>query len=70
MEHKGVYAEALRAAKRKILLRAVRSHGGNLSAAAIALGIHRNTIARIVREAGLSISDLKCCVRALGERAA
>ncbi len=59
-QHNGnVYGELVRAAKRKILLHAIREEGGNLSAAAISLGIHRNTMGRALRETGLSAAQVK-----------
>jgi DNA-binding NtrC family response regulator len=59
IDHRGIYAEAVRGAKRRILLRAIREEGGNLTAAAISLGVHRNTVNRIMREAGLSAIEIK-----------
>ncbi len=58
-----VYAEAVRKAKMRILLAAIREERGNLCAAAVRLGIHRNTISRAMREVGLTAQQVKQYIR-------
>jgi hypothetical protein len=48
------YAQEMRRCKVVLLLRAVIDAGGNQCAAAIATGVHRNTINRVLNEAGYS----------------
>ena len=55
----GVFAEEMRKAMRRILLRAIREAGGNLCVAAIELGIHRNTLGRMLKEIGLTGAQVK-----------
>lgn len=65
IDHKGVYAALVKDAKRKILLSAIREERGDLTAAAIRLGVHRNTVNRIMRESGLSALDVKRYLKAV-----
>jgi DNA-binding NtrC family response regulator len=49
----GLHAAAVGPVERAVILRALRAAGGNQSAAAKALGLHRNTLRRKLRELGL-----------------
>lgn len=56
---RNVYADSVRAFKRKLLLDAVKKAGGNMCRASIRLGVARSTMTRAMREAGLSREDVK-----------
>jgi DNA-binding NtrC family response regulator len=53
-----VFVEKVRAYKRQLLLNAIRDEKGNLCRAAIRLGVHRNSVNRIMREVRLSGSEV------------
>ena len=55
---RNVYAEEVRAFKRKLLLDAVKAEG-NMCRASIRLGVARSTMTRAMREVGLSVSQVK-----------
>ena len=55
----GLYVEAMRKAQRRVLLTAIRDEGGNLGAAALRLGVHRNTLSRLLEEVGLTGAQVK-----------
>jgi DNA-binding NtrC family response regulator len=57
------YAEAVRKAKMRILLGAIREERGNLTAAGLRLGVHRNTINRVMKEIGLTAQQVKQYIR-------
>ncbi len=58
------YAEAVRAFKRRFLLQVLAGHNGNQCKAAEELGVHRNTLSRMIAELGIDPSD----TRGMGRR--
>ena len=54
---------AMRRAQRRILLDAIREAGGNLGTAALRLGIHRNTLTRLLEGVGLTGAQVKAWIR-------
>jgi hypothetical protein len=54
-----VYKNAMAAYKRALLLRTLRSCGGNCSAAAEVLGIHRNAMTRFIREGSIDLGKVR-----------
>jgi DNA-binding NtrC family response regulator len=54
-----VYTAAIAAFKRTLLLNALMAHGGNCSAAARALQIHRNTLTRQMEHCGIGAQYIK-----------
>lgn len=48
-ENGGAYYEAIKAAKRRIVLQALERSGGNVTAAAKQLGVHANHLHRLMR---------------------
>lgn len=54
-----LYAAAVKAFKRQFLMMHVLEAKGNLCRAAIHLGIHRSTMTRALRDAGLSREQVK-----------
>jgi G:T/U-mismatch repair DNA glycosylase len=63
------YAQELRRCQLVLILRAVLDAGGNQCAAARAAGLHRNTVWRVVREAGYTPEQLKRMARARARHA-
>lgn len=59
VDRSSVYAQLMAEAKRKIVLEAIAQACGNCSEAAIRLGVHRNTIVRLLQEMGLKAVELK-----------
>ena len=56
MVDKGIhYDDALREFDRRFIVKVVDKAGGNLSKAADALGVHRNTLARKIKELKIKI---------------
>lgn len=55
---RNVYADAVRAFKRKLLLDAVKAEG-NMCRASIRLGVARSTMTRAMREVGLTVEQVK-----------
>jgi hypothetical protein len=53
------YKQELRRCQVVLLLRAVIDAGGNQGAAAIATGVHRNTISRVLNGAGYSAGRIR-----------
>jgi DNA-binding NtrC family response regulator len=49
----GTPPRSIEAAERQAILEALHAHGGNLTKAAEALGIHRSTLRRKMRELGV-----------------
>jgi DNA-binding NtrC family response regulator len=58
------YHRAVRAAKKRILMAALREEQGNLCRAAVRLGVHRNTLTRALKEVGLTIAQVRAYLRA------
>jgi len=54
-----VYSDALWEFKRSLLLRVLRKHRGSASAAGLELGVHRNTISRLVAETRISPAGVR-----------
>jgi DNA-binding NtrC family response regulator len=59
----GTYLEAVRKFKRNVLLKAIKQEGGNLCRVSVRLGVHRNTVNRIMREVGFSSEQVKQYLR-------
>jgi len=53
------YREEMHRCQQELILRAVLDARGNQCAVAKAMGIHRNTIGRVMREAGYTSKQLK-----------
>lgn len=53
------FANAVRDFKRKMLLQSIKAEDGNLCRAAIRLGIHRNTITRLMHETSLNQEQIR-----------
>lgn len=64
---RNVYADSVRAFKRKLLLDAVKK-AGNMCRASIRLGVARSTMTRAMREAGLSREDVKAYIEKTEKR--
>jgi DNA-binding phage protein len=60
------YAQELRRCQVVLQLRAVIEAGGNMSAAAVATGLHRNTIRRTLYAAGYTSRSLMALARQRG----
>ena len=60
------YIQELRRCQVVLLLRAVIEARGNMCAAALSCGVHRNTITRILRRAGYNSMRLKALDRERG----
>lgn len=58
------YAEALLEFKRKFFLDALEQANGNQCAAAANIGVHRNTMQRLLREAGLTRASIRLALAA------
>jgi Fis family transcriptional regulator len=64
MHSSGVpYAEAVRQFKRRYLLEVLAEHKGNQCKAAIALGMHRNTLSRTLTELDLDTAAIRSGMR-------
>jgi len=53
------YDDAVRQFKRQYLLEVLRSHRGNQCKAAEELGMHRNTLSRIMAELELEVAEVR-----------
>lgn len=62
----GTYLDAVREFKRNVLLKAIKQEGGNLCRVSVRLGVHRNTVNRIMREVGFSSEQVKQYLRSQG----
>lgn len=54
-----VYLEAVKGFKRRMLLDAIKAEDGYLSKAALRVGVHRNTMTRLMREVGLTSQQVR-----------
>jgi Fis family transcriptional regulator, factor for inversion stimulation protein len=60
MYHGGIlYHEAVREFQKAFIASALREHRGNLSKTAPRLGLHRNSLTRIVAQLGLQVSAFR-----------
>lgn len=60
MHQRGIlYREAVREFQRVFLASALREYRGNLSNAAPKLGMHRNTLTRVISQLGLDLSAFR-----------
>src|SRR6185437_7490389 len=59
------FANAVKDFKRKLLLNSIKAEDGNLCRAAIRLGVHRNTIAYLMRELSLNKEQIQAYVKGL-----
>jgi DNA-binding NtrC family response regulator len=58
-----VYITSVNAFKKRLILGAIREERGNFCKAAMRLGIHRNTVNRILREVGLTSEQVRQYLR-------
>lgn len=58
------YDREMAAAQRQVVMRALRDADGNACRAAEYLGIHRNTLSRIVQQLGMNAAEVRRCIRA------
>ena len=64
MHSSGVsYAEALRQFKRRYLLEVLAHHKGNQCKAAEELGMHRNTLSRMLSELDMNSAEIRTGIR-------
>lgn len=64
------YEQQMMVAQRRIVITALRAAGGNCTEAAEALGIHRNTLQRILRQHGLTVRVVRLQMRIVNGAAA
>ena len=57
------YEEAVREFKKQFLREVLAAHRGNQCKAAKELGMHRNTLSRTMAELGLSLSEVRACLK-------
>jgi Fis family transcriptional regulator, factor for inversion stimulation protein len=58
-----LYAEAVHAFRKAFMTVALTEHKGNVSDAAKALRMHRNSVSRAMEQLGISIGDLRATSR-------
>jgi DNA-binding NtrC family response regulator len=58
-ETTGAYGLAVKAFKRQMLLGAIAEEKGNLCRVSVRLGIHRNTVNRVMRETGVTTMQVR-----------
>ena len=64
MHSSGVaYEEAVREFKKQYLREVLVAHRGNQSKAAEELGMHRNTLSRIMTELGLNLAEVRASLK-------
>ena len=59
----GMLAQAVRDFKRKLVMKTMREEGGNLTRTAFRLGVHRNTMNRLMFELGLNAKQVRTWLR-------
>jgi Fis family transcriptional regulator len=59
------YEDALRSFKRGYFIKALRLTRGNQCKAAELIGVHRNTMNRLLRECGLTNQDIRAAIASL-----
>ena len=63
MTERTPYDRAVLQFKHEYIYAALMRHRGNQCAAAIELGIHRNTMARLIAQTGIDMKDIRDCLR-------
>jgi DNA-binding NtrC family response regulator len=67
---KSKYHKALHEFRVYLVTEELKQHNGNICRAALSLGIHRNTLNRIIAETGINVYKIKETLNGARERAA